>query len=286
MHLRTLAALALLPLTCPTTVRAQTINLQPVADTYLRSSTPTNNAGSSSTILVGVSQSGSVVNHGLFRFSLADIPADAIITEATLRLISIGGLQRAANHDLYRLLVNWNELEATWNTRISPSTTWAVGGGMVATDYVSTPSSTAPVSRAPATNSFSFCGMLTELQLWLANPATNFGWILIATGEKAGSGAQLGSRENPGKEPVLTIKYTLPALPTPLTIFCLAPTGNGIRFSFVAESNRTYAVEFQDSLVATNWSVLTNIPALPAKTVLHITNGVAPSERYFRVRTP
>jgi len=47
---------------------------------------------------------------------------------------------------------------------------------------------------------------------WLANPANNFGMILLGDEETARSAKQFGSRENiePTFRPTLTINYTVP----------------------------------------------------------------------------
>ena len=88
---------------------------------------------------------------------------------------------------------------------------------------------------------------------------------------------------------MLELHYTVPTVLTPATppdIFGVALTGNQIRFSFNAESNRTYAVEFKDALTNGTWDVLTNIPVLPAPATLQITNVISTPQRFFRARTP
>jgi hypothetical protein len=87
---------------------------------------------------------------------------------------------------------------------------------------------------------------------------------------------------------VLEINYTLPVSPpaTPPRLFDASLVGNQIRFSFNAESNRAYTVDFRDTLGTTNWSELISIPAQPADETIQITNYVAGDERYFRVWTP
>jgi hypothetical protein len=74
----------------------------------------------------------------------------------------------------------------------------------------------------------------------------------------------------------------------PQTPAISAPTldGNQIRFSFMAQSNFTYTVEYCDSLTAANWTMLTNIPAQPADGTIQISDTVSAAERYFRVRAP
>jgi len=74
--------------------------------------------------------------------------------------------------------------------------------------------------------------------------------------------------------------------PLPPTIFGVALAENQIRFAFIAQSNRPYAVEFRDAITNGNWNVLTNIPAQSANWMVQTTNTVSSNERYFRIRTP
>ena len=69
-------------------------------------------------------------------------------------------------------------------------------------------------------------------------------------------------------------------------IGALDEAGTGAVVTFAAVSNRTYAVEFRDSFSGGSWGVLTNIPALPANTTIHITNAIVSPQRFFRARTP
>jgi hypothetical protein len=264
-----------------------------VADTHISDALPTSNFGAGNPLLVGISLNGTPRQRGLFKFSFDAIPSGAVITGATLRLIAVAGPREASDFDLNRLLVNWTESDATWATRL-PGTPWSDAGAAPGTDYVASPSTTAqltpvPTGGAPTTNNFTSAVMLADVQGWRDNPSTNFGWILHATGGAASSGRQLGSREAPEFKPLLIVEYTVSEPPPPAT----PPTISGtmveegtIRFSFNAESNRTYAVEFRDSLTVGTWTLLTNIPAQSAETTVRITNSVAGDERYFRVRTP
>lgn len=270
---------------------AVTTNLLPVADTYIRDSMPGVNFGTATPLLAGVALAGSPVQRCLFRFSLADLPADATITGVHLQLIATTGPREASNFDLNRVLRDWTELGATWNVRL-PATPWGAPGGQAGTDFAAGASVTAqlqPVIVSPTTNDFSSPGMVADVQAWLDDPATNFGWILLATGGAAGSGRQLASRENASLSPVLTIDYTAsePSPPaTPPTIFDPALVGDQIRFSFNAQSNRTYTVEIRESLTTGDWTALTNIPVQPSDSVIHITNAVSGGAGFFRARTP
>jgi len=119
--------------------------------------------------------------------------------------------------------------------------------------------------------------------LWRTASSTNFGWILIANNELAGSGKQIASREDLLQTPVLSISYTVPAPPAAPVILAPALSNTSFQFSFNAIADHAHTVEFASSLSPTNWITLTNIAALPTDTLIHITNSASASEGYFRV---
>lgn len=268
--------------------QAASTNLIPIADTALRSAIPDVSLGSGASLPVGVAASGNPINHSLFRFPVEQIPANATITQATLRLASTvvnPNTQLTANYDLFRLLKNWNESETTWNTRLAPGVGWGLPGAQAGVDFVSSTSGTTAIAPAtvagPSLSLFSSAQILADIELWRTQPGTNFGWILIATGELAGSGKQIASREDPSNTPVLIISYNTPAQ---LMIFNVAQINNQIRFSFQAEANQAYSIEAKDSLTNTVWNQWLNIPAPSISGLLHVTNTINSAERYFRVK--
>lgn len=136
-------------------------------------------------------------------------------------------------------------------------------------------------------NAFTSATLAADVQAWLSTPGTNFGWILMVADELTLSSALRAlTREDLFSTPVLAVSYTLPNPPAKPVISQTALLGNRIRFSFRAESNRTYAVETRNSVTGGNWSVLTNIPSLPASATIGITNPLILPAGYFRVRTP
>jgi hypothetical protein len=260
--------------------RALTTNLVPIADTALRSTAPDQNFGADSSLPIGVSNTGSPVNHALFRFDLSVLPTNAIINDVSLGLTNTKN-PKGDSFDLHRLLSSWSESEATWNNRFV-SVAWAAGGAQAGTDFITSPSASAAVGSGVTL--FNSPVLTSDVRAWILNPGTNFGWILMATGEPAGTGEQVGSREDPDNTPILTIDYDLPLPPV---IVGTQLVGNQIRFSFDVQGGFTYTVEFRDSLTAGNWNVLTNIPAqLDDITTINLTNTVSSVERYFRVRAP
>ena len=62
--------------------------------------------------------------------------------------------------------------------------------------------------------------------------------------------------------------------------------GGGMDFQFTAASNRTFTVQFKDSLNAASWLLLTNIAAAPQMRVIQITVPLTNSARFFRLAVP
>jgi len=214
------------------------------------------------------------------------LPTNAVISSASFTLTVVQNGTATANYDLDRLLVDWSESDVTWNTRIAPATAWTAGGGQSGTDFAASPSATTSFGSAGSTTTFASAGLLADVQQWANHPDLNFGWMLLASGEFSSTGKIVGSRENPGNEPVLVIDYALAAPPIPPLISGVTSAANQFGFSFNAESNRTYAVEFCGDLPGSSWNVLTNIAATPNAATVNVSDPLTTSNRFYRVRTP
>src|SRR5262245_18041502 len=88
---------------------AATLELFPVADTYIFNLDTTISFGGANPLLVGISATENHNQRCLFRFSLDSLPPDAVISAANLRLIAVKGARGANDFDLNRMLVNWTE---------------------------------------------------------------------------------------------------------------------------------------------------------------------------------
>jgi len=103
----------------------------------------------------------------------------------------------------------------SWNSRLGAGTPWQVPGATGSADSVSTPSSFVAVGSANFTDyTFSsMAGLVADVQGWINNPSSNFGWLLISEDEVTPQTARrFGAREDPVHPPVLTISYSLPSL--------------------------------------------------------------------------
>ena len=145
---------------------------------------------------------------GLLEFNLSSIPAGATITnvQLTLTLGQFSGAFTSGTIDFYDLTRSWvqgtvestasniggtgngaaaNPGDATWTDVSYSSTTptlWTTAGG----DHSFTSSGALSVTSAAVGSSYtapSTAQMVADVQGWVNNPATDFGWELINADE-------------------------------------------------------------------------------------------------------
>ena len=265
--------IACLHLIIPLSILGDTVTLQPAADTALFQNAPDNNLGAQDFMPVGLTSLGSKTR-GLVRFDFAGkIPPDAVVNSATLTLhivVDHGG-SPSPSVDLHRLLKPWIEGsksggasgggsigapassgEPTWNRRAHPNTTWGTPGAQGSADYVSTASTSGRVASGQIL--FTNAGLVADLQSFVSNGATNFGWLIKNQSETTSGARRIGSRENISSSPTLVVNFTVPQT-APLTIASSSPLPNG-----------TVGVPYSFTMTATNgtpplsWSVISGTP--------------------------
>jgi hypothetical protein len=276
-------------------------NLHPIADTGLLESNPDYNLGALTNVPCGTTPLGR--SRALYKFDLTQLPTNATMSAASLLLnvTTVPGGGVGSIFALNRVLKDWGEgsggpslggtpantNEATWNDRFYPSAVWTTAGGTAGADFVNDLSSS---NFVDAVGSYSFPAtplLVSDVQLWLTNPGTNFGWMLISQNEGTPfTVRRFATREDPVLTPVLTLHFLVPPEAVPPKISMMKVQSGQVGFSFDAESNRTYAVEYRDSLSAGSWQVLTNIPAQPVAALISISDDLNPGSRFYRVRTP
>jgi hypothetical protein len=289
-------------------VCAELISLTPTADTTLIETEPGNNLGGAAIVNSGTTQNFTR-NRGLFRFDFTgQIPAGSQITRSDF-VVEVTGQpkeeQRASSFGLHRVLKPWGEGDknspdpihpglgapatagdATWNHRFAFTTnTWTIPGGAASNDYspeLSAETFVYGLGDSPYTF-LSTPRMVADLQAWVDDPATNFGWMLISQSEETNFTARrFASREDPGREPYLVIEYEPPPRIDFITV-----TNGMVNLAFTARVSQAYAVEFRPSLLASdNWSTLTNFPAQPFSTNLTATDPITDGRRFYRLRLP
>lgn len=209
---------------------AEVVTLAPAKDnTLYESATGSISNGAGDHFFVGrtdVISSGSI-RRGLIAFNVASaIPAGAVITRVDLTLNmsrTISGLQPVS---LHRLLADWGEGtsnafgqegggttatngDATWIHRFFNTTNRWTGPG-AAGDFAITPSTTVQVGAIGSYIFLSTSRMVADVQGWLDNPATNFGWILIGNESALATAKRFDSRTNliSSARPRLTVEFT------------------------------------------------------------------------------
>ena len=170
------------------------------------------------------------LRRGLIAFDLTSIPTNATITGATLSMF----LNRPRPNDapvdvsLSRALRDWGEGasdagdpggigaqaetgDATWLHTFYDTSFWTTPGG----DFSSTLSATTPVMEN-AIYTWSGSGLLADVQSWVSNPATNFGWFILGDEVDSGTAQRFNTRENTSDPPQLTVTYQVSSsTPTP-----------------------------------------------------------------------
>ncbi len=183
-------------------------------------------SGAGQHIFAGNTNSGAT-RRGVIAFDVAaSVPAGSKITSVSLRLHMSRSQAGAESVRLHRLAADWGEGasagatdgtssgggggvaattgDATWVHAFFNTVGWAVAGG----DFAPTPSGEASVGAA-AFYTWSSDLMVGDVQGWLDDPSTNFGWVLLGNETQEQTAKRFESKENSvaANRPVLTVEY-------------------------------------------------------------------------------
>lgn len=153
---------------------------------------------------------------------LSAIPTDSTVMSVKLHVYLSTEISEATPVDLNRLTSDWGEGDsveepgetdganaqpgdATWVNTFFDFRKWNTVGG----DFVSTPSDSQVIDHVGWYTFGSTGTMNTDVQSWVENPDSNFGWIMIGD-ESVASERQFFSRNfgNPDLRPVLEVQYS------------------------------------------------------------------------------
>jgi hypothetical protein len=170
------------------------------------------------------------LRRGVFAFDIAGhIPAGSTILAVTLSLnMSRTALDDPRTIELHKLLADWGEgtsiapgeegdgapatpNDATWRHRFFDTIFWTNQGG----DFSATVSASQSVG-AIGQYTWSSAQMIADVQSWLDNPGSNFGWLVLGDESTILTSKRFDTRES-ASPPMLTIQF-IPgprALPTP-----------------------------------------------------------------------
>ena len=185
--------------------------------------------GAGQHMFVGTTNAG-FLRRALIAFDIAgNIPAGSTIQSAvlTLNMSRTAATGTAIAVDLRAATQDWGEGtsvgygeegagapatsgSATWLHTFFDTQLWSLQGG----DSVVAPSATTTVDQV-GSYSWSDVGMVTDVQGWLDQPSTNFGWSIITTNFEhlPQTAKRFDTRENvdPTLQPVLAVTY-MPAV--------------------------------------------------------------------------
>lgn len=205
-------------------VGTSSVDLGPSKDNtlYQASSNFTSN-GSGQYLFAGNTRSGSA-RRALLAFDVAGaIPEGATVNSVTLTLNMSKTQASGQEIGLHRLLADWGEGasqssgnegggtaaasgDATWVHTIFESEEWETPGG----DFSSQAAATQEIGDTGRYTWGSTDEMVVDVQSWLEDPSTNFGWLLMGKEDANQTSKRFDSREN-GNEanhPVLTVEFT------------------------------------------------------------------------------
>lgn len=167
------------------------------------------------------------IRRGVLAFDIAgSIPPGSTIIAVSLSLnMSMTSSDTPRTVELHDLLADWGEgtshapggegtgapatpNDATWRHRFYDMIFWTTQGGDFSAT-VSASQSIGPIGQYM----WSSTQMTADVQSWLDNPATNFGWLVLGDESAAATAKRFDTRES-ATPPVLTIEYTRTA-PSP-----------------------------------------------------------------------
>jgi len=242
-------------------------SLPSASDASISAHDPDNNSGGHTHVSAGRDGNlGGNNRRGLFQFDLSGIPAGSTIDSATLKLTVINTpFSGAVNSSfmIHKMTADWVEGtknfangqpassgEVTWNNRAHPSTAWSGSAGANGDFVVSSSASTAVTGLGDYF--WTDSALTADIQEWVDNPSTNFGWILISDNEINNKTARaFGSREHAtaASRPELVVEYTPLALPTEITIEdLLINTNLALSLKWSGPTNLLYDVEYSSDL--------------------------------------
>jgi glucose/arabinose dehydrogenase len=218
-------------LVIPTWALAVQVQLTPVADTTLYEDGDGALANGSGDYLffgkVGTT-GGEELRRALVKFDVSSIPAEAIINQVSVsfEINQAPSPSSSGTAALHRVLASWGEGasqapgqegtggaaqpgDATWVHRQFPGSNWSTVGG----DFDPTASATKGYGFGPEPLVFDSTEQLrTDVRMWISNPSTNHGWILLGNEAAVRSARRVYARESIGSAvPQLTVDFTVPS---------------------------------------------------------------------------
>lgn len=220
----------------------------PSKDTYLSEAAPTQNFGSSVSLLAD--RATASLDRIILQFDLSTIPEGSIINSAVLRMNATAEAGAIYTIEAHRMTAEWNENSATWTLK-DGTNTWTSSGG----DFHS--AFTYATANAPDGAVFEMNMTLTALvNDWVQGTYENYGIMLDEQAAGTSALKTFHSREALAGTPRLFVNYTTPQIIGATTKEILI--GHG-----------------QDTFAALNISIITYNGSIMTRSVVNITRSTS-----------
>jgi hypothetical protein len=156
-------------------------------------------------------------------------------------------------------------------------------------DYLGTASSTAGVAGLGTHTFASTPALVADVQSWKAEPALNFGWILVSESEGIlRTARRFGNREGaPAAAPQLIIDYALPPVVGDVRVDSITTSGAVATLTFAVPMGMSCGVQRNSTLAPDFWETFTNITAKFAPVQAVVTDDATAPARFYRlIATP
>ena len=226
----TAALAAAICYTCTTLASANIVNIMPSKDNTLYEYDPAegdHSNGAGFHFFAGENGMGEL-RRGVLAFDVAGtIPPGSTIIAVTLSMNMSMTQAGAVTVELHKLLADWGEgtshapmgegdgapatpNDATWRHRFFDTVFWTTQGG----DFSATVSASQSVGGI-GQYTWSSAQMVADVQSWLDNPASNFGWLVLGGETAIAMAKRFDSRES-ASPPMLTVEFSGPRMaPSP-----------------------------------------------------------------------
>ena len=219
-------AAALLMIAVASVARADSVTVTANQDnTLFESATGALSNGAGDGLFVGTTNNGQT-RRALIAFDIAgSVPSGSTINSVSLAMQMSRTSSGAQTVELHRVSTDWGEGssdasggggqgspaatgDATWIHAFFDTINWQSAGG----DFADTSSATASVDGSGSYSWGSSDAIVADVQAWLDDASSNFGWILIGNEAASPTTKRFDSREHATAEnrPMLTIDFTPP----------------------------------------------------------------------------
>ncbi len=187
-------------------------------------------AGGASSLYVGRvgTRDATPLRRALLQFDLSSLPtASGIVTITGVRLamtVISSSQATESSVSLHRVTASWREgtaltiggqggtrtgADATWVHRDAVNQ-WSMSGG----DFLGV-GAAAEIVGGPGLYEWTSSAMINDVQGWIDNPDTNFGWLMRGDESTPQSVKVLASKESSSGRPVLEVTYDFTPVPEP-----------------------------------------------------------------------